>query len=177
MSEPDGAPLSQNGFVPYEAMAPAEANRLGEMVRRAERTQPTPSEIARRELMRRYPVRYGISEHPLPHGAVAMLVLDRESAWPRSIVLSTSATDGSLALADAAMKREAGSLVGSAGPRVLFVKSDQHVITPTGEAVAGRALYLHQPHAESRLLVQRLVASAAAGAVERLEGVEVRFAQ
>jgi hypothetical protein len=176
MLQSDEAPLARNGFIPYEAMNPEDATRLREMVRRADRSRQTPDMLARQEFVRRNPVRYGITSQVLPHGAVAMLVLDSNSPWPRTVILSAElATDGSLALADAALRREEGILASSPNGRVLLVRSDKRVVTTGGDPAPGGALNVHQPNSGSRSLVRRLVEAAAGAPVVTLAGVEARF--
>ena len=158
-------PPPDGGFIPFEDLEPEVAARMGRMVAAAERTPGPASSRSRDAREQRDPVRFAVSDEPLPGGAVAAVVRTPGPGRGRLIVISRDATDDrAMFLADAALDREEESDAGTLRRRVVFVRADGGLNTPDGAAeplgvtvpAAGRhfiATLMHAAESGSRVHV------------------------
>lgn len=172
-------PSMRNRFVRFEDMEPEQARRAREILARAEARAEDPAVRRRRALNETHPVRHAVSDGALPAGAVAVVIRDPASEWPRVVVLSRhSATDEALALADAALERDERAVPEPAGRRVLRVGWDRHVTTEAPTEVERTLLDLRHPHPTERWLMTPLLNAAERNPAVHIDGVgTVRFAE
>jgi hypothetical protein len=154
-----GAP---NRFIRFEDMDPEEAGRMRDMIARAEKA-PVPASVqARRERNKLQPVRYGLSDQPLPGGAVAAVLREPEPEPMRLVVISRRADDRALFMGDIALDRDEDAVAEPRGSRLILVAADGTVVTQTSAGSHPAQLDVSIPDSCSRELIAPFLRAAEA---------------
>jgi hypothetical protein len=172
MGSPDEADRSSpNGFVAFEQMNPAEAQRMRDLIARAS------ADDAREARPRTPPPRYGVAASMFPTGAAAVVIRPAGGGAPVVVFSPESVDDDALALADAALARDRRAVPDASGVRVLHVARDGSVDVRVGAGSSERFhldVVLHCPGGRS--LTAPLVRAAERAAIVHVEGFgQVRF--
>jgi hypothetical protein len=140
-------------FVAFDEMDPELAIRMEEMVSRVE-DKPLPyASKLRRERNRSQPVRYGVSDQPLPGGAVAAVLREPEPAPMRLVVISPRADDRALFLGDIALDRDEDAVPEPEGSRLILIAEDGGVVMQARSGSDSAQLDVSIPDSCSRELI------------------------
>jgi hypothetical protein len=171
-NHPDGpADGSPNRFISFEEMAPEEAERMRDMIARAEKAPEPASVRARRERNELQPVQYAVTDERLPEGAVAAVVRDPSATLARLVVLSRNAGDVALYLADATLDQDEKAVPNPPARRLVFVTADRRLVIQKGRGTEIGTLDVTLPASPGRELTAPLVQAADRGRTIQVAGI------
>jgi hypothetical protein len=167
----DPAGGAHTRFVRFEDMDPEQAERMRDMIARAEKMpEPAPVRL-RRERNELHPVQYAVAANPLPGGAVAAVVRDARSAPARLIVISRNADDLALYLADAALDQDEEAVPNPIARRLVLVAADRRIVTHAERGTEIGTLDATFPASPGRELTAPLIHAAERGRTLQVAGV------